>query len=132
MGKAAYARKGGGFVAKSADARAEFADSKASDVLVDAGKAGSGVRPATAGMGKFARSGNEEMRSKAVAVQTGLASIGPTSVGPIARVGGQVRLAPGQIKAWAHPKDPTPKPTTQYRGTGSNPPAAGESEGSKT
>jgi len=112
--KSSYARSGQGRVAKSLRARSgDIQKAEKHESLPDAGKAGSGVASAMRGMGTFARSGNENMIPTAVAIQTGLASIGPSEVGPVARTGGQVRLAPGQIRAWAHPQDPKPKASTQ-------------------
>jgi hypothetical protein len=54
--------------------------------------------------------------------QTGLASQGPAIASSVARMGGQVRLAPGQFRAWAHPRDAKQlaKPSDQ---TKSPPPA---------
>lgn len=73
-----------------------------------------GVPPAEAdGMGAFARNGNANMIPTAVAAQTGLATLGPKVVGSVARMGGQVKLAPGQIRAWAHPTDMTPTASDQ-------------------
>jgi hypothetical protein len=73
-----------------------------------------GVPPAEADqMGTFARSGNAAMIPTVVAAQTGLTQFGPAVVSSVARTGGQVRLAPGQFKAWANPQDPTPKASSQ-------------------
>lgn len=80
-----------------------------------------GVPPAEADeMGAFARRGNAEMIPTVVSAQTGLATHGPKVVSSVARMGGQVRLAPGQFGAWANPKDAAPATQTQY---GSPPPA---------
>ena len=94
---------------------------------LDVEKAG-GVPDAIGGpsMGAFARGGNAGQQKTAVSVQTGLGSIGPSVAAAVARGGGQVQLAPGQVGVWAHPKDPTSaplrKPSTQY-GDGNPPPA---------
>ncbi|HUU60682.1 MAG TPA: hypothetical protein VMZ50_14170 [Phycisphaerae bacterium] len=94
---------------------------------LDVEKAG-GVPDAIGGpsMGAFARGGNAGQQNRAVSVQTGLGSIGPSVAAAVARGGGQVQLAPGQIGVWAHPKDPTSaplrKPSTQY-GDGNPEPA---------
>lgn len=73
-----------------------------------------GVPPAEADeMGAFARRGNADMIPRIVAAQTGLATHGPAVVSSLARMGGQVRLAPGQFRAWAHPKDASPEASTQ-------------------
>ncbi len=73
-----------------------------------------GVPPAEADqMGAFARRGNADMTQTAVNAQTGLATIGPKVASSVARMGGQVRLAPGQIRAWAHPADPAPQASSQ-------------------
>lgn len=111
--KGSYARTGQGFVSKSQRARSGDISKAMPKILPDAGKGGPGVKSPLEGMGKFARGGNEDMIPTAVAIQTGLGSLGPSEVGPISRTGGQVRLAPGQIRAWAHPKDPAPKASTQ-------------------
>jgi hypothetical protein len=82
-----------------------------------------GVPPASADkMGEFARTGNATMIPKIVNAQTGLASQGPAIASSVARMGGQVRLAPGQFRAWAHPRDAKQlaKPSDQ---TKSPPPA---------
>lgn len=95
------------------------------DVAVE--KAG-GVPDAIGGpsMGAFARGGNAGQQKTAVSVQTGLGSIGPSVAAAVARGGGQVQLAPGQIGVWAQPKDPTSeplrKPSKQY-GEGNPEPA---------
>lgn len=74
-----------------------------------------GVPPAEADeMGAFARRGNADLIPTVVAAQTGLASHGPKVVSSVARMGGQVRLAPGQFRAWANPKDAAPSPGGQY------------------
>lgn len=73
-----------------------------------------GVPPAEADqMGAFARRGNADMIPTAVAAQTGEATLGPAMAGSVARMGGQVRLAPGQIRAWAHPTDLQPSATSE-------------------
>ncbi len=94
---------------------------------LDVEKAG-GVPDAIGGpsMGAFARGGNLGQQKTAVSVQTGLGGIGPKVAAAVARGGGQVQLAPGQIGVWAQPKDPTSdplrKPSEQY-GTGNPEPA---------
>jgi hypothetical protein len=66
-----------------------------------------GVPPAEADeLGAFARRGNVEMQPRIVSAQTGLATHGPAVMSSLARMGGQVKLAPGQFGAWAHPRDP--------------------------
>jgi len=123
--KGNYARSSQGRVSKSTRARSgDIQKADQHDSLPDAGKSGPGVPSAMSGMGTFARNGNESMIPTAVAIQTGLASLGPVEVGPIARTGGQVRLAPGQIKAWAHPKDSAPKESTQVNPDAVVPPPA--------
>jgi len=70
-----------------------------------------GVPPAEADeLAAFARRGNLDMKPQAVSAQTGLSSHGPAVRASLARMGGQVRLAPGQFGVWAHPMDPTEKP----------------------
>lgn len=90
MGKASVAR--GGRISKSVS-RARNGD---------IAKAG-GVPDADAKMGTFALSGNENMTSKVVSVMRGQTGTGPATVGGVARGGGQIGLAPGQIGAWANP-----------------------------
>jgi len=116
MAKGSYARSGGGRVSKSSRARSGDVNKAVPAVLPDAASSGQGVPSAMQGMGSFARGGNENMIPTAVAVQTGLASIGPERAASVARSGGQVRLAPGQVRAWAHPRDPSPKASPQYSG----------------
>jgi hypothetical protein len=73
-----------------------------------------GVPPAEADeMGAFARRGNADLIPTVVNAQTGLASHGPKVAASVARMGGQVRLAPGQFGAWANPQDPSPKSSDQ-------------------
>lgn len=73
-----------------------------------------GVPPAEADeLGAFARRGNADMIPTVVSAQTGLATHGPAVRASLARMGGQVRLAPGQFGAWAHPQDPSPKSSDQ-------------------
>ena len=73
-----------------------------------------GVPPAEADeLSAFARRGNADMIPTVVNAQTGLATHGPAVRASLARMGGQVRLAPGQIGAWAHPQDPSPKSSDQ-------------------
>jgi hypothetical protein len=61
-------------------------------------------------MGAFARRGNLDNKPKVVAAQTGLGTQGPAVASSLARMGGQIGLAPGQFGVWAHPKDPTTAP----------------------
>ena len=73
-----------------------------------------GVPPAEADeMGAFARRGNADMIPTVVNAQTGLATHGPAVVSAVARMGGQVRLAPGQFRAWAHPRENVPAPQSE-------------------
>lgn len=78
------------------------------------GAGSQGVPPAEADqMGAFARRGNADMIPTVVNAQTGLATHGPAVVSSVARMGGQVRLAPGQFRAWAHPKDAAPAASSE-------------------
>jgi hypothetical protein len=106
-----YARSGQ--VSKQAEG-ALFEPSPQPRVASDIPGAGpQGVPPAERDeLGAFARRGNADMIPQAVAMQTGLASHGPAVAASVARMGGQVRLAPGQFGAWAHPLDPAPKATS--------------------
>lgn len=61
-------------------------------------------------MGALARRGNVDMTPQVVGAQTGLGTHGPAVRASLARMGGQVGLAPGQFGVWAHPKDPTSAP----------------------
>ena len=61
-------------------------------------------------MGDFARRGNLDAQPKVVAAQTGLGTQGPAVASSLARMGGQIGLAPGQFGVWAHPQDPTTAP----------------------
>ena len=61
-------------------------------------------------MGAFARRGNLDAKPKVVAAQTGLGTQGPAVRSSLARMGGQIGLAPGQFGVWAHPQDPTTAP----------------------
>jgi hypothetical protein len=61
-------------------------------------------------MGAFARRGNLDNKPKVVAAQTGLGTQGPAVRSSLARMGGQIGLAPGQFGVWAHPQDPTTAP----------------------
>jgi len=90
MGKASIAR--GGRISKSAE-RARSGD------ITKAG----GVPDANGKMGTFAMSGNENMTSKVVSVMRGQTGTGPKNAAGVARGGGQIGLAPGQIGAWAQP-----------------------------
>ena len=88
-----------------------------------------GVPPAERDqMAAFARTGNADMIPKVVAAQTGEATHGPALAASLARMGGQVRLAPGQFRAWAHPQDPAPTASDQVTSNpkkpGSLPPPA--------
>lgn len=79
------------------------------------GAGAQGVPPAEADeLGAFARRGNADMIPTVVNAQTGLATHGPAVVASLARMGGQVQLAPGQFGVWAHPRDPAPKAGGQY------------------
>ncbi len=57
---------------------------------------------------------------KVVAAQTGLGQQGPAIRSSLARMGGQIGLAPNQFGVWAHPMDPTDAPlrseSSQYQG----------------
>lgn len=83
-------------------------------------------------MGSFARRGNLDAKPKVVAAQTGLGTQGPAVRSSLARMGGQIGLAPGQFGVWAHPLDPTSAParsessqvTSQAGKPGSFPPPA--------
>jgi len=120
-GRASFARSGGGNVSKSDRARSgdvqKMVVTPVGQPAVPSnipGAAAQGVPPAEADqMGVFARSGNAALIPTVVAAQTGLTQYGPAVVGSIARTGGQVRLAPGQFRAWANPKDPTPQASSQ-------------------
>lgn len=61
-------------------------------------------------LGALARRGNVDMTPQVVGAQTGLGTHGPAIRSSLARMGGQVGLAPGQFGVWAHPKDPTSAP----------------------
>jgi len=121
MSKGSFARSGAGKVSKSVYARSgniqKTVTPPAPQPSVSSNIPGSGpqgVPPATADkMGELARTGNANLRPTVVAAQTGLATYGPADRSSLARMGGQVRVAPGQFGAWAHPKDPTPKTSTQ-------------------
>jgi len=120
---AKHARSGQGKVSKASRARQgdiskQFEPSGQPSVSSNIPGAGpQGVPPATVDqMGAFARRGNMEMIPQVVNAQTGLATHGPAIVSSLARMGGQVRLAPGQFRAWAHPMDPSDayaKPSSQ-------------------
>jgi hypothetical protein len=109
-----HARSGqGGKVSKSTYAREgnihkQFTTTGQPRVSSDIpGSGPQGVPPAEADeMAAFARRGNVEMIPSVVSAQTGLSSHGPALVSSLARMGGQVKLAPGQFRAWAHPVDP--------------------------
>ena len=120
MSKAGFARSGSGAVSKAArarggDIRKQYSPTPQPAVPSNIPGAGpAGVPPAVQDrMGEFARSGNPEMRPTVTAAQMGLVQYGPAAVSSIARTGGQVRLAPGQFRAWANPKDPTPQESQQ-------------------
>lgn len=75
------------------------------------GSATQGVPDATQDeMGALARRGNVDLTPQVVGAQTGLGTHGPAVRSSLARMGGQVGLAPGQFGVWAHPKDPTSAP----------------------
>lgn len=61
-------------------------------------------------LGALARRGNLDLTPQVVGAQTGLGTHGPAVRSSLARMGGQVGLAPGQFGVWAHPKDPTSAP----------------------
>lgn len=122
-----YARSGGGKVSKSQRAREGDIHKAVGSNIPGAGP--QGVPPAERDkMGQFARTGNVQMIPRVVAAQTGLGTQGPKVVATLARMGGQVALAPGQFGVWAHPKDPTPKASDQVtsdsKKPGSLPPPA--------
>lgn len=109
-----YARSGQGKISKASRAREgdiqkQFTPTGQPRVSSDIPGAGpQGVPPAEADeMAAFARRGNVELIPTVVSVQTGLASHGPALASSLARMGGQVRLAPGQFRAWAQPRDPS-------------------------
>lgn len=110
---AKHARSGQGKISKASRARegdiTKQLDAVSPQPKVPSNIPGSGVQgvpPASADkMGEFARTGNATMIPKIVNAQTGLASQGPAIASSVARMGGQVRLAPGQFRAWAHPRD---------------------------
>ncbi len=128
---AKHARSGKGQVSKASFAR-EGTVTKQLDPVTKQPRVSSnipgsgpqGVPPAENDqMGEFARTGNVNLIPTIVNAQTGLATHGPAIVSSVARMGGQVRLAPGQFRAWAHPQDAkeiTTKPSDQ---TQSPPPA---------
>ena len=123
-----YARSGAGKVSKSQRAREgdlnkQFNPTKQPRVPSNIPGAGpQGGPPAERDeMAAFARTGNAEMIPQVVAAQTGLASHGPALVSSLARMGGQVRLSPGQFRAWANPQDPAPKPSTQVTSDAARP-----------
>jgi hypothetical protein len=126
---AKHARSGQGQVSKALRAREgditkQFEPDKQPRVPSNIpGSGPQGVPPATADkMAEFARTGNMNLIPTIVNVQTGLATHGPAIVSSLARMGGQVRLAPGQFRVWAHPQDAKDltKPSDQ---TQSPPPA---------
>lgn len=111
---AKHARSGQGQISKALHAREgtiskQFEPEKQPRVPSNIPGAGpQGVPPATVDqMGAFARSGNVALIPTIVNAQTGLATHGPALASSLARMGGQVRLAPGQFRAWAHPQDPS-------------------------
>ena len=120
-GRASFARSGGGNVSKSDRARSgdvqKMVVTPVPQPAVPSnipGAAAQGVPPAEADqMSVFARSGNAALIPTVVAAQMGLTQYGPVVVSSVARSGGQVRLAPGQFRAWANPKDPTPQASSQ-------------------
>lgn len=109
--KSLAARARGGVVLKQVAPKVDMAPDQprvSSDIP---GAGPQGVPPAEADeLGAFARRGNQDMKPKIVSIQTGLSSHGPAVRASLARMGGQVRLAPGQFGAWAHPMDPTERP----------------------
>jgi hypothetical protein len=126
MGKSSFARSGSGSVSKSVHARTGminksavggevFGTSAQPSVPSNIPGAGNqGVPPASADhLGEFSRKGNSEMQPTIVSAALGQATYGPKVVGSVAREGGQIKLAPGQFRAWSHPIDPTPKASTQ-------------------
>jgi hypothetical protein len=135
MNLGSHARSGGGKVSKAqrareGDVQKQVDPTKQPRVASDIPGAGpQGVPPASRDkMGQFARTGNAQLIPRVVAAQTGLASAGPKVVSSLARMGGQVQLAPGQFGAWANPKDPSPKASDQVtsdpKKPGSLPPPA--------
>jgi len=126
-GLGSHARSGGGKVSKAQRAReGDINKAVASNIP---GSGPQGVPPAERDkMGQYARTGNAQLTPKIVAAQTGLGTQGPKVVASLARMGGQVALAPGQFGAWAHPQDPTPKASDQVtsdsKKPGSLPPPA--------
>lgn len=119
MGLANHARGGQGNISKAQRARTgdvnkQFATTKQPSVPSNIPGAGpQGVPPAdTADLGAFARQGNVNLIPTVVAAQTGTATHGPAIVSSLARMGGQVKLAPGQFRAWAHPTDAAPPPAS--------------------
>jgi len=131
-----HARSGGGKVSKAQRAREGDVQKQLpateSQPRVPSNIPGSGpqgVPPASRDkMALFARTGNAQLIPRAVAAQTGLGTQGPKIVSSLARMGGQVNLAPGQFGVWAHPQDPTPKASDQVtsdsKKPGSLPPPA--------
>jgi|GEM_PF-3501384 len=130
---AKHARSGQGKISKASRAREGDITKTVTDLdkpspqpKVPSNIPGSGVQgvpPASADkMGEFARTGNANLIPTIVNAQTGLATHGPAIVSSVARMGGQVKLAPGQFRAWAHPRDAKAltKPSDQ---TNSPPPA---------
>ena len=111
MGRASYARSGvGSSISKAAVARGtvekmvvkpETQPSVAANGIP--GAASQGVPPAENGMGDMSREGGNIEQSKVVAASRGQVAYGPAVAGSVARTGGQVRVAPGQFGAWAHP-----------------------------
>jgi len=130
MGLAHQARSGKGVVSKASLAREgtvqkQIPVSPQPRVPSNIPGAGpQGVPPAEQDeMGAFARRGNADMIPTVVAAQTGLASHGPKVVSSVARMGGHVRLAPGQFRAWANPRDAVALAGTPSNQASSPPPA---------
>jgi len=130
-----HARSGGGKVSKAqrareGDVQKQYTPTGQPKVPSNIpGSGPQGVPPASRDkMGEFARTGNVQLIPRVVAAQTGLGTQGPKVVSSLARMGGQVRLAPGQFGVWAHPQDPTPKASDQVtsdsKKPGSLPPPA--------
>jgi hypothetical protein len=111
MSRASYARSGvGSSVSKAAVARGTIekmivkpaAQPSVSSNIPGAGP--QGVPPADkADMGTMSREGKNIASQTVVAAQRGQIAYGPPVAGSVARMGGQVRVAPGQFGVWAHP-----------------------------
>ena len=74
-----------------------------------------------ANLGEFARKGNGDCESKVVSMQMGMTESGPKWAASVARMGGQVQLAPGQLGAWGQSESGEPKKSDQVSGEAQKP-----------